>query len=172
MKNLLISVGALAAALSLAVGVASAARTSSSAATKVSLASTGLGRILVDGRGHTLYLFTKDAHGKSTCSGACAAYWPPLIATGKPLPGAGVKASLLGTTRRADGRLQVTYSHHPVYAFAQDARKGDTRGEGLNIYGGEWYALSAAGIKVENSTAATGSNGYGDNGYGNNGYGS
>lgn len=166
MKNLLISVGAFAAALSLGVGIASAARTSSSAATKVSLASTGLGRILVDGRGHTLYLFTKDALGKSTCSGACAVYWPPLIATGKPLAGAGVKAKLLGTTRRADGRLQVTYGHHPVYAFAQDARKGDTNGEGLNIYGGEWYALSAAGSKVENDTAATGGNSYGNDGYG------
>ena len=161
MKNLLISVGALAVALSLVVGVASAATASSSAAAKVSIASTGLGRILVDGRGRTLYLFTKDAHGKSTCSGACAGFWPPLIATGKPLAGAGIKAKLLGTTRRADGRLQVTYGHHPLYAFAQDARRGDTRGEGLNVYGGEWYALSAAGTKVENDTSAARGSGYG-----------
>lgn len=161
MKNLLIGVGALAVALTLVVGVASAARASSGASARVSLASTGLGRILVDGRGHTLYLFTKDARGRSSCSGACAGFWPPLIATGKPLAGSGVKAKLLGTTRRADGRLQVTYNHHPLYAFVKDARRGDTNGEELDVYGGEWYAVSAAGISVEKSTPAPAGAGYG-----------
>lgn len=164
MKNLLISVGALAAALSLVAGVAAAATTSPSAAAKISIARTGLGPILVDGRGHTLYLFGKDTRGKSNCSGACAGFWPPLIATGKPLAGAGVNAKLLGTTKRANGRLQVTYNHHPLYTFAKDTHRGDTNGEGLNVFGAEWYALSATGTKVANPTAAMSGSGYG-NGY-------
>lgn len=154
MKKLLFSAGVIAAALSLVVGVASAARTSSSAAARVSVAGTGLGRILVDGRGHTLYLFAKDTRGKSSCAGQCAAFWPPLIAAGKPLAGGpGVKSKLLGTTRRADGRLQITYNHHPLYSFAKDEHKGDTKGEGLDVFGARWYALSAAGARVANATA-------------------
>jgi len=142
----------LVAAIFLAVGVGTAAASGG----KVAIASTNVGRILVDGHGHTLYLFARDARGKSTCTGACAAYWPPLIARGKPLAGAGVRPALLGTTRRPDGRLQVTYNRHPLYTFVSDVRKGDTTGEGLNAYGGVWYAVSAAGAKVVNSqTAAT-----------------
>lgn len=165
MKNLFLIFGVTAVSLTLiAVAVAKPA---SSTSPKISLASTALGRILVDGRGHTLYLFTKDQHGKSTCAGACAGFWPPLIATGKPRAGTGVKAALLGTTRRADGRLQVTYNHHPLYTFAKDKRKGDTNGEELNAFGAEWYAVSAAGVKVANDNASmdAGAGGYG-NGYG------
>lgn len=160
MRNLLLTLGVIAASLTL-IGVASAARTSSSATARVSVASTALGRILVDGRGHTLYLFAKDIRGKSTCAGACAGFWPPLIAAGKPLAGPGVKSALLGTTRRPDGRLQVTYNHHPLYSFAKDARKGDTNGEELNVFGAKWYALSAAGTRVANDNAAMSGTGYG-----------
>ena len=106
-----------------------AANHSASAAPRVAVASSGLGRILVDGRGRTLYLFEKDKHGKSACTGQCAGFWPPLIASGKPLAAAGAKASLLGTTKRPDGRLQVTYNHHPLYTFVKDTRKGQTNGE-------------------------------------------
>jgi predicted lipoprotein with Yx(FWY)xxD motif len=162
MQKISISLGVAAAALMLAVGVGSAA-TSSSA--KVSIANTTLGRILVDGRGHTLYLFERDARGKSTCTGACAAYWPPLIASGKPLAGAGVKRALLGTTRRPDGRLQVTYNHHPLYAFVKDVRKGETTGEALSVFGGEWYAISAAGSAVEQAGGAASQDGGYGNGY-------
>ena len=136
-------------------------------AAKVAVANSGLGRILVDGRGHTLYLFAKDKHGRSSCAGQCAGFWPPLITSGKPRAAAGAKASLLGTTRRADGRLQVTYNHHPLYTFVQDTSKGQTNGEGVNAFGAEWDALSAAGAQVEK----TGSSGnpspgrYGSNGY-------
>ena len=165
MKNLLFSFGVIVAALSLVAGVASAG-TSQKGAARVSVAKTGLGRILVDGRGHTLYLFAKDKHGKATCAGACVAFWPPLIAAGKPLAGPGLKSTLLGTTRRADGRLQVTYNHHPLYAFAKDVAKGDTKGEELNTYGGEWYAVSAAGAKVENAASMSTGDYGSDNGYG------
>ena len=117
----------------------------------VSTASTSLGRILVNSRGHTLYLFAKDRNGKSACSGKCATFWPPLIAAGKPRAAAGVKASLLGTTKRADGRLQVTYNHHPLYTFKKDTKKGQTNGEGLSAFGATWYAVSPAGARVVKS---------------------
>src|SRR5438132_11757475 len=96
-------------------GPVSRATHAAGAGAKVAVANSGLGRILVDGRGHTLYLFAKDKHGKSACSGKCAAFWPPLLASGKTSASAGAKTSLLGTTKRSDGRLQVTYNHHPLY---------------------------------------------------------
>ena len=125
----------------------------------VSTATTSLGRVLVDGRGRTLYLFARDKHGKSACSGKCAGFWPPLITSGKPLATAGAKTSLLGTTKRADGRLQVTYNHHPLYTFVNDTRKGQTNGEEVDAFGAEWYAVSAAGLKVEKSAATSNSGG-------------
>jgi predicted lipoprotein with Yx(FWY)xxD motif len=149
MKGLYIAVAGIAAALSLAVGLDGALASNHSAnAPRVGAASSGLGRILVDGRGRTLYLFEKDKGGKSACTAQCAAFWPPLIASGKPVAAAGAKASLLGTTKRPDGRRQVTYNHHPVYTFVKDVRKGQTNGEAVNAFGAEWYALSAAGAKV------------------------
>jgi predicted lipoprotein with Yx(FWY)xxD motif len=133
---------------------------------KVAVANSGLGRILVNGRGRTLYLFGKDRHGKSTCTGACAGYWPPLITSGKPLAAAGAKASLLGTTRRADGRLQVTYNHHPLYTFVKDTAKGQTNGEQLVVFGAEWDAVSAAGAKVAKMAATDSGSGNPSPGYG------
>jgi predicted lipoprotein with Yx(FWY)xxD motif len=131
---------------------------------RVSTAQTGLGRILVNSSGRTLYLFEKDRKGKSACSGQCATFWPPLITKGKPRATAGAKASLLGTTKRADGRMQVTYNHHPVYTFTKDTAKGQTKGEGLDFFGGEWYALSAAGAKVEKASSPPSSGGGGSYG--------
>jgi predicted lipoprotein with Yx(FWY)xxD motif len=124
----------------------------------VAVAGSGIGRILVDGRGRTLYLFEKDEHGKSACAGQCAVAWPPLIASGKPRAAAGVKASLLGFVKRADGRLQVTYNHHPLYTFVKDTRKGQTVGENVNAFGADWYAVSPAGAKVEPGPAAMSGN--------------
>jgi len=151
MKGLVLAIGTVVAALSLSYGLGIASASSSSA-TKVGTASSQLGRILVDGHGRTLYLFAKDKRGKSTCSGACAAYWPALIASGKPHAIAGAKASLLGTTRRADGRLQVTYRRHPLYRFSGDTTKGLTTGQGLGDFGGKWWVLSPAGQKITAST--------------------
>jgi predicted lipoprotein with Yx(FWY)xxD motif len=125
----------------------------------VSTATTSLGRILVDSRGHTLYLFQKDTSGKSTCTGQCATFWPPLIASGKPLAAAGAKASLLGTTRRADGRMQVTYHHHPLYTFVKDTKKGQTNGEALSAFGARWYAVSPAGARVAKQSGSPSSGG-------------
>jgi len=148
-RRLIVSalVVALAASAALA-GLAFAASSPTKPAT-VKTRHVSLGTIIVDGKSHTLYLFEKDKHGKSACTGKCASFWPPLIATAKPRAAGSARASLLGTTRRADGRLQVTYNHHPVYRFAQDTRKGQTHGEGVDAFGAEWYAISPAGAKVE-----------------------
>lgn len=172
MKALFLTVGALTAALALTIGLNGAWASSDSAAarTTVSAASSSLGRILVDGRGHTLYLFAKDTRGRSSCAGACAAAWPPLIASGKPLAAAGAKASLLGTTRRADGRLQVTYGHHPLYLFVNDAKKGETNGQAVDAFGAEWYALTPAGARIATAAMSGGAPASGG-GYGNGGYG-
>src|SRR5262249_51254992 len=147
----------------------SPAGSSKGSSATVAVQSSKLGRILVDRRGHTLYLFGKDKRGMSSCSGACAVDWPPLIVSGQPRAGAGAKASLLGRTRRKDGRWQVTYNHHPLYTFFQDTKKGQTNGEGLNFFGGEWEAVSPAGAKVEKNNAASSNSGNPSSGYG--GYG-
>lgn len=161
MKGLVLTIGALAAALSLTFGLSVASASSSAkAGTKVGVAGSNLGRILVDGRGRTLYLFARDRNGKSACSGSCAVYWPPLIASGKPKAVSGAKQSLLGTTRRADGRLQVTYRHHPLYRYAADGGKGQTTGQGLDLSGGKWWVLSPAGNKIVKSASSTGNGGY------------
>ena len=96
-----------------------------------------------------------DKYGKSACIGKCTGFWPPLIASGKPVATAGAKASLLGTTKRADGRLQVAYNHHPLYTFVKDASKGQTNGEGVAAFGAKWYALSSAGAKVGKGNAGS-----------------
>jgi predicted lipoprotein with Yx(FWY)xxD motif len=130
----------------------------------VSTATTSLGRILVDSRGRTLYLFQKDTNAKSACAGQCASFWPPLIASGKPVTAAGAKASLLGTTKRADGRMQVTYNHHPLYTFVKDTKKGQTNGEALSAFGAKWYAVSPAGARVVKAGSSP-SPGGGNGGY-------
>jgi predicted lipoprotein with Yx(FWY)xxD motif len=131
----------------------------------VSTATTGLGRILVNSSGRTLYLFAKDKNGKSACTASCAGAWPPLIATGKPRAGAGAKASLLGTTKRTDGRMQVTYNHHPLYLFVKDTKKGQTSGENVDAFGAEWYAVSAAGAVVQPKASSTPTTSSGGSGY-------
>ena len=155
MKGLVLTVGAVAAALSLTFALSSASASSSSAraGTKVGVSNSTLGRILVDPRGRTLYLFAKDRKGKSSCYGACAAYWPALTTKGKPTAISGARKALLGTTRRRDGRLQVTYHGHPLYRFSGDTRKGLTSGQGLDDFGGEWWVVSPTGKKIVTPTS-------------------
>jgi predicted lipoprotein with Yx(FWY)xxD motif len=118
-----------------------------------------LGDILVNSQGRTLYLFLKDSGTKSECTGACAANWPPLRTSGKPTEGNGANASLVGTASRPDGKAQLTYNGHPLYLFSGDKEAGDTNGEGLNAFGGGWYALSPAGDQVA-APANSGGGGY------------
>jgi predicted lipoprotein with Yx(FWY)xxD motif len=115
----------------------------------VKVAPSSLGRILVDAHGKTLYLWAHDKGHTSTCNGQCARYWPPLVTSAKPRAGAGARGALLGTSRRADGRTQVTYHGHPLYSFAGDKRAGDVKGEGLTGFGGRWDPVSAAGTAVK-----------------------
>ena len=115
----------------------------------VELASTKLGKVLADAQGRTLYLFEADEGPMSNCDGACASVWPPLRAAGKPTAGAGVAAAKLGTTKRADGSSEVTYNGHPLYTFEGDTAPGQASGQALDDFGAEWYALSAAGDKIE-----------------------
>ena len=85
----------------------------------------------------------------AACYGECATFWPPLLTHGKPVARPGLKRSLLGTTRRANGGEQVTYAGHPLYRFALDTKPGQTKGEGLNDFGAGWDVLSQAGNKIE-----------------------
>ena len=107
-----------------------------------------LGKILVYSRGRTIYLFQKDKTSKSTCNGDCAAAWPPLLTTSKASASGSAKGSLLGTTKRADGKLQVTYNKHPVYLFSNDKKAGDTKGQAVNAFGAKWYVVSPSGKKI------------------------
>jgi predicted lipoprotein with Yx(FWY)xxD motif len=114
--------------------------------TFVSLASVaGLGMVLVDSEGITLYDFKKDQGTESACYGDCAKAWPPLLAKGEPQPSNGADASQLGTTERKDGTMQVTYAGHPLYGFIGDKAPGEASGNNVDAFGGEWYALNSAG---------------------------
>jgi predicted lipoprotein with Yx(FWY)xxD motif len=119
------------------------------AATTVALRNSAFGPILVDGSGRTLYLFEADRADMSTCNGDCASVWPPLIAHGTPVAAAGVNQSLLTTTARNDGSLEVVYNGHPLYYFVSDTKAGDITGEAISSFGAEWYVLSAAGTKID-----------------------
>jgi predicted lipoprotein with Yx(FWY)xxD motif len=124
----------------------------------VSLRKTNLGLILVNARGHTLYLFAKDRNAKSSCNGSCAGFWPPLLSRGKPTAGSGVNNSLLSTTRRSNSTMQVTYNKHPLYTYALDRRAGQTKGEGNSLFGAKWWAVSGRGravIRVPNTSSST-----------------
>lgn len=144
--KLLISLGAAFVIAATAAGLALAGRPGGG--TRVELAKTSLGSILVDSKGITLYDFVKDKGTTSVCYGACAALWPPLLTTGKPVAGPGLRPSLLGTTRRKDGKLEVTYRGHPLYYFVTDRKPGQTTGQGVNQFGGPWWVLSAAGKEI------------------------
>ena len=108
-----------------------------------------LGTFLVDQKGMSLYLFEKDKTTKSTCYGQCAHFWPPLLTKGAAKAAGGARGSLLGTTRRRDGKLQVTYKGHPLYHYLQDSRPGDTNGQDLHFFGGGWYVLAPSGKKID-----------------------
>jgi predicted lipoprotein with Yx(FWY)xxD motif len=173
MRKLLISLIVLALPLALAAcgsGGSSTASQSTSGSTStesagagssgpatVAVADSKLGKILVDAKGMTLYLFEKDSNGKSACNAGCAGLWPALTVKGKPAAGQGVDASLLGTTTRDDGSTQVTYAGHPLYRYAKDQTAGDVNGEEV---GNVWYAVGPDGKKIEQDDSSGGGYGY------------
>ena len=127
---------------------AGSAKPASSHGAIVALRASSAGQVLVDGTGRSLYLWRADKGTHSTCSGSCAANWPPLSTESPPLAGRGVSAAKLATSKRSDGSLQVTYNGHPLYYFIGDASPGQTNGEGSDAYGAPWYLVSAAGNAV------------------------
>jgi len=142
----------------LLAGVTAAIFVSASSAatggTTVKIGNSPLGRILVDSKGITLYDFPKDKGIVSSCYGACAALWPPLVTTGKAHAGPGVRASLLGTTKRSDGKLEVTYNGHPLYYFVSDRRPGQITGQALDQFGAPWWVLTSAGKEIHRAQNA------------------
>jgi predicted lipoprotein with Yx(FWY)xxD motif len=114
--------------------------------TKVHLKKTRFGRVLFDGEGYALYMFTRDSR-RSKCNGDCAAAWPPLRARGKLLGGKGVKNHLLGKVKRRDGTKQVTYKGHPLYNYVDDPL-GVVLCQNVEEFGGLWYVVKRSGRPV------------------------
>jgi len=119
----------------------------------------GLGTILVDGQGRTIYLFQRDTGPTSTCSGACIANWPAVTTHGTPRASGGVAAGKLGVTKRDDGMTQATYAGHPLYYYAGDSVAGDTNGQGLNAFGATWYVAGQSGSAITSQASGGGSPG-------------
>jgi len=143
-------------------GVAGAQHSTSSVAVKTRKIS-GLGTVLVNPAGRTLYVFMKDQHSRVTCTGSCASFWPPLKWKGssKPTAGGTAKTSLLGTDKNPSGGKVVTYNHWPLYTYSGDSAAGQAKGWNLNLNGGKWYVISPAGKVVKQKTSSGGGGGGG-----------
>jgi len=156
MIKLIAAVTAVAAALLIAAcggsdsttTASTASRAPSSDAAVVTTGHGASGTFLVDGDGRALYLWDAD-HGKtSTCTGECARDWPPLTTTGKPTASGSAESSLLGTSKRADGTLEVTYAGHPLYRFAGDSSPGQINGQGSDAFGAPWWIVQPDGRAI------------------------
>jgi predicted lipoprotein with Yx(FWY)xxD motif len=155
MKSRLLIAGAIAATVAACGGSSPSTATASpspslaAAGTTIAVATNSkLGQILVDGKGMTVYLFVADHATASTCYTSCAQVWPPVLTNGAPVAGTGATASLLGTTKRTDGKTEVTYNGHPLYYFVTDKKPGDTTGQGVTGFGEIWYVMSPAGAAI------------------------
>jgi predicted lipoprotein with Yx(FWY)xxD motif len=137
--------------------------TSSASSAVIGTRSTGIGTVLVNAQGRTLYWFAKDTPTTSNCSGTCATYWPPVL--GKPKAASGSSLPMaLGTIKRAGGQVQATYDGHPLYTYVSDTSAGMTGGNGLNLSGGLWWAMTPSGSKpaaAPSSSSSSSSSGYG-----------
>jgi len=146
---------------STAAGGGSTTAAQPSGAATIGTSSTSLGTILVVG-GRTAYLFQRDTGPHSTCSGECLAQWPAVTTAGAPKASGSAAASMLGTTKRAEGTMQVTYAGHPLYFFANDSSAGQTNGQGLNAFGARWYVVAPSGTAVTRAASSkSGGSGYG-----------
>jgi predicted lipoprotein with Yx(FWY)xxD motif len=128
-----------------------AASSSGGSAATVSVGSaSGVGQVLVDSKGMTLYYFQKDkkGSGKSACAGACASAWPPMTTSGAAKAMGGSEASMLGTIKRSDGTTQVTYAGWPLYTFVEDKKPGEDNGTDSKAFGASWYPLHPNGEKA------------------------
>ena len=129
-------------------GATTAATTAGARGPKLKVIGGDYGRILADGHGRALYLFTADHGKRSACSGDCATVWPPYIVKAKPTAVSGAKPGLVGTTRRGDGKLQATYAGQPVYYYVGDRSPGEVNCQAALEFGGYWYVLRGNGRAV------------------------
>jgi predicted lipoprotein with Yx(FWY)xxD motif len=128
------------------VGYSTGTSKPQSAATTVQASQSKLGNILVDAQGRTLYAFTNDKNGVSTCDGACADAWPPVAANGATVPAPGLNAALFSKATRSDGTFQLKVGKWPVYLYAGDGAPGDVNGQGS---GGTWFVISPDGSLIK-----------------------
>ena len=148
LRSILASLFAGAALAPLALAAPSVGQAMTAASPKLVLAGSQFGRVLFNSNRRALYAFTRDVHGRSTCTGKCAAKWPPYVVHGKVAAGPGVRASLITTTRRGDGRLQLVYAGHPLYFYVGDP-KGKLLCGNVKEFGGLWLAVAASGTPVK-----------------------
>jgi predicted lipoprotein with Yx(FWY)xxD motif len=120
------------------------AGSATSKGTAVVLSDSGFGRILFNSKRQAIYIFERDETDKSNCYGDCAEAWPPVFTKDKPRAGKGVDRSLLGTTRRRDGKLQVTYAGKPLYYYAHEG-PGEVKCHNVNLNGGFWWVIGPNG---------------------------
>ena len=114
----------------------------------VKVSASRYGPVLFDGKGRALYLFTREKSTKSRCYGTCARAWPPFLTKGKPRAGKGAKAALVGTTKRRNGKRQVTYNGHPLYYYVADTRAGQITCQDVFEFGGTWLVVDRRGHAV------------------------
>jgi predicted lipoprotein with Yx(FWY)xxD motif len=116
----------------------------------------GVGQVLVNAAGQTLYIFAPDKRSKVTCTGRCAHYWPPLeLSYGKPIAGSGINVNLLGTIRGPGGVTYVTYNAWPLYTLVGDDGPGAALGQNMYAFGGYWWVLSPSGSVVPSAHGST-----------------
>jgi predicted lipoprotein with Yx(FWY)xxD motif len=130
------------------LALAPAAMSRESAAPTLTVKSSSFGRVLFDGRGFVLYAFTRDKDGRSACYGACAKAWPVYYAKTTLRAGTGIKRSLLGTTKRRDGRRQITFAGRPLYYYVGDTKAGQIRCQNVVEFGGTWLIVRPSGKLV------------------------
>jgi predicted lipoprotein with Yx(FWY)xxD motif len=138
----------LAASLAGAGAVFVASATAAPHAATLSVKSSRYGKVLFDGSGRALYSFGRDRVGRSNCSGACAKAWPPFLTASAPKVVAGGNEKLVGTIKRADGTIQVTYAGHPLYYFSEDVKPGQIKCQNVSNFGGLWLVVAPSGKPV------------------------
>lgn len=145
-------------------GVAGAQHTTSSVAVKTRTIK-GFGKVLVNVKGRTLYVFMKDKQRHVTCTGACQSFWPPLKwkGSGKPTAGGAAKSGLLASVKNPSGGKVVTYSKWPLYTYSGDSAAGQSNGWNMTLNGGKWYVISPAGKVLKHKSSSSGGGGGGGN---------
>jgi predicted lipoprotein with Yx(FWY)xxD motif len=144
LRTLGLGLGVIAVIGGTVVAVTASAQATPSAAMRLTVRSTEYGKALFGPSGKVVYVFGADRGSTSHCYGVCAKAWPPLLTSAAPIAGPGVRASLLGTTKRKNGRLQVTYNRHPLYYYEAD-KVGKVMCQHANMHGGLWLIIKPTG---------------------------